>query len=76
MSEYLKVITKTWHLNEKLEENTVHSKSQNITLYDNFVLKVRQTDSYSLENPRTSNFPKLIYANKAIVHGESWAVVQ
>lgn len=44
MSEYLRVITKTWHLSEKSEENTVHSKSQNITLYHNLVLKVRQTE--------------------------------
>ena len=28
------------------------------------MLKVRQTDDDSLENPRTRNFPQLICANK------------
>ena len=34
--------------------------------------KVRQTDSYNLENPRTSTFPKLTHVNQAIVPGDPW----
>lgn len=69
MSENLKVIAKTGHLNEKLQENIVPTKSQKMTLYHNVVLNVRGTDNYSLENPRSSTFPKL-YVNEGIVLGD------
>ena len=34
--------------------------------------KVRRTDSYNLENPRTSTFPKVTHVNQAIVPGDPW----
>lgn len=66
MSENLKVIAKTGHLNENYKRIQYLKKSQKITLYHNIVLNVRGTDNSNLENPGSRTFPKL-YVNKGII---------
>ena len=72
MSEYPEVRAKAWSLNEKITEGYSTYKITRNDIGHHFAVKVRHTDNHGLESPRTSNFPKLIYVNKAAAtHGDS-----